>query len=229
MSRMYVLSKPAILFYYNILGIDIKDIDFNTIETRVRYIEDLSPSALYENLPESSCEINTQMQLLFERLCTEFGYSEEGQLMKAFYYKSVIGILNTITALNLVPEENANYLLHFERLNSVLTHALTSINSLDINSLIRFFRLINNNDIKAILNEFMSMSPLLSLLTVLALKPTPDNEDYLIFEPDSSDISPEKLMDLASSAFDTKPNFKPNIGEFKRLSYRQSYDVTINE
>lgn len=230
MAMMYNLSVTSVLFYYNILGIDLKDIDINNIETRFRNLGDLTPSALYQYLPKSSSEIDTQVILLFERLCTEFGYSNQSKMMQQFYYRSVIGILNTVTSLNLVPDDDTNYLLHFERLNSILIHALMSINSLEINHLIEFFNLIRKNDLENIIKKFMSTIPVLSLLTILALNPNPNSNDYTIFESNSSTISTEKLVSLAMSPIDAKPNFKPNTNAFKRLSYTQSIEVTnINQ
>lgn len=38
----YKLSEPAILEYYNMVGVDLKNIDFRYIETESRYLEELS-------------------------------------------------------------------------------------------------------------------------------------------------------------------------------------------
>lgn len=228
MKSIYKLSIPSVLFYYNILGIDIREIDLNYIETEVENLEELTPAAVYYSLPKTSKDIDYQMHILLGTLCTSFGYSEEGELFKENYYRSVIGILNTVTSLNLLQEESCNYTLHFNRLNYIINQTLISINSLSPDRVIRFYKLILNHDIKSIL-KLASILPILSLLTCLALAPNQENNDYDMFDENSSEIDLEKLSKLVTKNSSKEIDFMPNSDQFMRLSYKASQELSVHK
>ncbi len=114
-KRYYQLSYPSILMYYNLLGIDTRKIDINQIETQVSDLSYLVPNEL-QFLPQSSQKINLEWLAILEKVFTTYGYSYGELALQRLYIKSVIGILNTVTSLNLMEEGREDYTLHFERL-----------------------------------------------------------------------------------------------------------------
>ncbi|MDE5539692.1 MAG: hypothetical protein K2J20_04325, partial [Bacilli bacterium] len=118
MSMYYGLSKPTLTIYYNIVGVNLKDINLDAVPTETRYLEEISPFINgYDYLPQSSLVVDNEMQIFLERMCSEFGYDDYSLKLKEDYFNSVIGILHTVTSLNIINEAKFNYEVYFERLN----------------------------------------------------------------------------------------------------------------
>ena len=69
-KRYYQLSHSSILLYYNLLGVDMRTIDINNLETEIDDLNDLAPEELYYGLPEISQFINREYLKLLEKICT---------------------------------------------------------------------------------------------------------------------------------------------------------------
>lgn len=69
-KRYYQLSHSSILLYYNLLGVDMRTIDINNLETEIDDLNDLAPEELYYGLPEISQLINREYLKLLEKICT---------------------------------------------------------------------------------------------------------------------------------------------------------------
>lgn len=226
MHSYYKLSLPTILMYYNICGIDLRTVNPNNIETEVSDLNELLPDGAYQYLPASSIRINNEMQTFLDRMCTYFDYSPESLLMKNLYHSAVIGILNIATSLNLIEEECDNYLLHFERLNTILNIILSEINNTPVETVIEFFNLLSSGNARGLVD--LSGSVLgTSLLTVLAMNPNPNIADYEMFaNPNSAEIDWEKLFKLVQNNACSKYEVRPNTIAFNRISFIESYNST---
>lgn len=215
----YKLSTPSILQYYNMFGLDLKLIDPRTIETEVRYLEDLIPDIAYQTLPKSSLAVAEQLSTFIDKICCLFGYDQESELLKSSYYSSVIGILSVLTSLNLIPEKSENYLLNFERVNRILLLVLSEINNTPFDTVINFANLLGEGKVRELrdLTKTMSYSYLLS---ILALNPSPDIPDYEMFLSEtSSEIDGKKLYELAKN--NICKGYKPH--QLQRVFNRPSY------
>lgn len=208
MATYYKLSEPAILEYYNMVGVDLKKIDFRYIETESRYLEELSPiNNGHDYIPCSSIEIDSEMQTFLYKMC-EFGYSEEAQSIQNNYHQAYIGIINAATSLNLIPDDSTDYELHFKRLNTVLLTVMRELNFLDIFDVIAIFNLIQNKDIKGILS--INGCPFTKCLVILAMNPNADLADYNMFSSeDSSLISETNLINLVTANLWIKSDYVP--------------------
>lgn len=91
MAQKYVVSRSLLEQYYNIVGVDFEDIDFESVAKEERYLERFSPRN-YVYIPNSSAPIDEQMLVFIDRMCTYFGYSEEDEQLKDKYYKAFMGI-----------------------------------------------------------------------------------------------------------------------------------------
>jgi len=219
MRAYSTFSIPSILGYYNLLGLDLNYINAEDINAEVRCISELRPDIAYKVLPKSSMEVAKEFELFLEEICCSFAYSEEGLTLKTMYYNSVIGILNAITSLNLIPEESEDYLLNFERVNSILKPVLAEINSSSIEDVIEFAKCLGKGEIIKLLHETNTFK-FTALLAVLALNPNRDIPDYEMFSNDkSSQFDVKKLLDLVEKNVCSKyEKYALNL-VFKRPSY----------
>lgn len=223
MAHKYRVSLPAILMYYNIVGVDSRDIDINQIGEEVSELEYLSPgNQCY--LTHSSERLDEAMQSFLRTMCTSFGYSIEDEQLKMQYYKAYMGIVNITTNLNLIPENSSNYKLHFERLNSILLVVLNSLNSMTIMEVIEFYELIKKNSLRGIMDWYKNYCELI-LITMLGMNNDSNIEDYKMFEENSSNIDDERLIGIFNG-IKLGDNLKIKEHNFRRLSYRKSLELT---
>lgn len=204
MKSVYVLSPKSVVEYYSIIGVNIKKLNkydtSSSIELRdLEELDNMVPYNLMKDLPDSSMEIAAEMKYFLHNACTNFGHNEEEMQLKACYIDYVHRILLSATLLNLIPINNFNYKLHFERLNSVILEVLKSINSMEVYEFLDFIKLFGNDKTKNDKNYFywLRKYPVLVLLLSLAKTDDLDKMDYKIFEsPTSSKISYTNLVDI---------------------------------
>ncbi len=227
-KHYYQLSYPTILMYYNLLGVDTKTLDINQIETEVSDLEYLVPCAL-ELLPQSSQKINQEWLEILEKMCTYFEYSSEGEALQQFYMKSIIGILNTATSLNLMEEERVDYILHFERLNEILSYVLAQINCMEVREVYELFGAIQNSDSKKIY-EAIKVYPAICLFCYLAMSDNENSEDYRMFENEnSSKINMNNLWEVILKNAHKNKEFKVLKRDFVRLSFKDAKALSIQK
>lgn len=225
MSMYYKLSKSTLAMYYNIVGVDLKDINFDFVPTKASYLDKISPfNNGYDYLPQSSLAVDNEMQIFLERMCTEFGYDEYSLQKKEAYFNAVICILHTITNLNIINEANFDYELYFERINGILIMALQSINSLSVEEVIYFGYLIKCQNTREILTHGANIEKVksLSILTYLALNPNSDIPDYEMYESNkSTKINVEKLMEIINKNLYSKTDHNMPTAGFVRPGYEK--------
>ena len=226
MAQKYVVSRSLLEQYYNIVGVDFRDIDFESVAKEERYLERFSPRN-YVNIPNSSAPIDEQMLVFIDRMCTYFGYSEEDEQLKDKYYRAFMGILNVTTNLNLIPEGSTNYELHFERLNQILLMTMMDLNRMEPINVIQFYEAIRNGSVRDWYLNY-SQYPNLLCLTLLGINRNRDIEDYQMF---SSDDSIEIDLERTSNPLWHIKLLDTYIGDehpFIRLSYRKSLELKDN-
>lgn len=229
MHSYYKLSVPSILEYYNIMGLDLKLINVESIETEVDNVEELRPDIVYKVLPESSIEVASLYEEIIRKICSDFGYSDEAEALKITYYNSIIGILNAVTSLNLIPEGSKDYILNFYRVNSILQLVLREINYAQVEEVITFANFLGEGKAR----ELTSISNALdytSLFAILALNYNNNIPDYKMFESDkSSQIDAEKLLSLVKDNLSSKYEKYKLHRVFNRPSYLNCYQATPND
>lgn len=219
----YKLSVPSLYEYYNIMGLDLNLINNASVETEVRDLEELRPDIAYEVLPESSIEVASLYEEIIRKLCSDFGYSEEEINLKTKYYNSVIGILNTVTSLNLIPEISEDYLLNFHRVNSILQLVLREINNAQVEEVITFANFLGEGKARELsrISNALRYTP---LFAILALNSNNDIPDYEMFVSDeSSQIDVEKLLSLVKNNLNSKYEKHKLRIVFNRPSYLKCY------
>ena len=222
MAQKYVVSILLLAQYYNIVGVDFEDIDFESVAKEERYLERFSPRN-YVYIPNSSEPIDEQMLVFIDRMCTYFGYSEEEKELKDKYYRAFMGILNVTTNLNLIPEGSTDYKLHFERLNQILLMTMLDLNCMDPINVIQFYEAIRNGSVIDSYQNYRQY-PKLLCLTLLGINKNRDIEDYQMFSSDDSiEIDLERISNLLRriNLFDT---YIEKEHSFIRLSYRKSLE-----
>lgn len=219
MHSYYKLSVPSILEYYNIMGLDLKLINVESIETEVDNVEELRPDIVYKVLPQSSIEVASLYEEIIRKICSNFGYSEEEINLKTKYYNSVIGILNAVTSLNLIPEISEDYLLNFHRVNSILQLVLREINCAQVEDVITFANFLGEGKARelASISNALRYTP---LFAILALNSNNNIPDYKMFVSDeSSQIDAEKLLSLVKNNLSSKYEKYKLHRVFNRPSY----------
>ncbi len=214
MHSYYKLSEPTLLLYYNIVGVDLRSIDLSNIETEGRYLEDLSPLNNHTYLPASSYLVDEQMQILLERLCTEFGYGCEHK--QEVFFKSIMGIMHAVTNINIIDGAKDDFATYFERLNTIIIAVLREINSLQAVEVMGFFRLIKNKKLRDIL-DCTKVCPTLALLAYLGLNPDSEINDYIIF--DGNNLNYEKLVNLINEKAYFKTDYEADTSPFMRPNF----------
>ena len=226
MEQKYVVSRPALMQYYNIVGVDFRDVDFRVIDEEERCLEHFSPQN-YVDIPNSSAQIDEQMLVFIGRMCTCFGYSEEEEQLKYKYYRAFMGILNVTTNLNLIPEDNTNYKLHFERLNRILLMTMLDLNCMDPINVIQFYEAIRKGSVIDLHLNYRQY-PNLLCLTLLGINSDRDIEDYQMFRSDDSiEIDFERISNLLRH-INLSDTYTEDEHPFRRLSYRKSLELKNN-
>jgi len=220
MASYYKLSLPIILEYYNVMGLDLTYIDSKNIENEVRDLSELRLDIAYEVLPSSSIKVAEGFESFLDKMCCDFGYDEESLKLKNEYYSSVIGILNAVTSLNLIPSESEDYLLHFERINSILRIVLDEIYYTPTEEVIAFAKLLGEGKVRG-LTILTNTLKVTSLLAILALNSNNDIPDYEMFaSEESSQIDGEKLISLVKNNLGSKyVKYALHRHTFNRPSY----------
>ncbi len=201
-KRVYEIGNFAILQYYNLVGIDVRNLGINVMgRTEVDEIEELSPSNKYD-LPESSQLIDQQVQSFLYTACNDFGFDDDSLKHKKEFVDSFWKIVNTCTNLNLTKDFDDPQ-LHFERLNTVIHLTLYSLNKINPMDIIQIGRLLNKGDF----NRLFALASEYSIiyLLLIAMSKDADLPDYTMFESDeSAKIDYKKMFELLKKAIAKK-------------------------
>ncbi len=224
MRMYYKLSTDAMKNYYNIVGAEFDETSYDEPYVETSNLEEISPLYNGHILPTTSRAIDEEFQNILHKLCEDFGYSEEAESLKSTYYISLLGILNTVTSLNVLAPNDENYVLAFMRLNSILLSVLKEINRLTTEEVIYFYNLIMTGEFLKVLS-LIRIIPCLSIFTYLAMNPDCDLPDYTMFKDNSDEIDYSKLRELLVENIYKSTDFKPSI-MFNRLSYAKSFQIT---
>ena len=207
MSRMrYLINDEDLNRWYNIIGVDR---DPSRKNPGKRYEEsDLSYLSPYNEFPKmqtnftyngSYMDVGSEYQYFLTKLCEMCegeNPSIEERLNQQFYHKTYLGILRTISHLNLIPEDSDNWSLYFMRHDYILCVAMHLMNIMTTTGVEELYRLIKEKQTRKILNSY-SRYGVLALLVYLAMNPNCDLPDYQIFESgDSCALSDSNLVNL---------------------------------
>lgn len=225
MSMRYKLPAEVVKTYYNVVGVEF-DVSEDKPYVETRDLEEISPFKNGLVLPSSSRAIDREFQNILHKLCEEFGDSEEAESLKSAYYVSLLGILNTVTSLNVLAPYNKNYVLAFVRLNSILLPVLREINRLTTEEVIDFYNLIVGGEFQKVLS-LMGDVPCLSIFTFLAMNPDSDFPDYRMFKKNLlAEIDYYRLVELLGKNTYKSTDFEPFDTSFNRMSYDKSFEMT---
>lgn len=219
----YSVSKTMIFQYYNLIGIEIPLEYLEHMETEYRYLEDMSPFSKIEVFSKTSLEIDKQMQVFINRMCTSFGYDVAQDLLKQRYYDSFMGILKATTCLNLMGKDN--YALLFERINSVMVKVLEEINAMSIDETCLLYGCIRNADIMG-MRRLIRRCPYTALFSMLAVINNSNIADYRMFaNAESSAIDLNNLTNLVRDNLNTSKQYTDDELPLFRLSYLKSLEM----
>lgn len=234
-TRMYYkIGVPSILEYYNIIGVDEKDIDFESLVTESPYLEEILRGEEHSYLPPECQLISGGFQKIVARLCEKFDYSSESEALKEQYYCAVIHLINVATSVNVIDEDSNDYVLYFRRVNSLLNYILASINALDICDVIHLSNMLATPDgeakpssVFAFIKE-KNLVPLLPLL--LALYGDEESRDFEIFNEGAYSVDFDKIGEVISAS--NKHAFLDKISNtqvYSRPSYKLCLKMTPKE
>lgn len=219
----YSVSKAMIFQYYNLIGIEIPLEYLEHMETEYRYLEDVSPFSKIDVFSKSSLEIDKQMQIFINKMCTYFGYDITQEYLKQRYYESFMGILKATTCLNLMDKDN--YTLLFERVNSIMVKVLEEINAMSVEETCVLYGCIKNADIMG-MRRLLRRCPYTALFSMLAVNNNPNTEDYRMFANDeSSAIDLNNLTNLICDNLNTSKQYTTDEAPLFRLSYLKSLEM----
>jgi len=124
-NRGYRLTLPMVKLYYNVLGIDDTEIDFESIELDVDMIEDISPTKKFNLTDMFSYQLDDNMILLLEKMCgLKYKLSKEKQ---EEYLNAINIILKAVTNLNLIENDSNNFVLQYKRISYLLIVVLSEL------------------------------------------------------------------------------------------------------
>ena len=236
-KALYGISASVLAEYYNICGAEL-DLE---LLTQYKNDEMYKASSLYEFSPfrydapfsYDSQSIDENMQKFLERSC-EIGQYGTNESKKMPYYIAFMGILQTATNINLIPEDSKNFLLLYLRLDVIISNVLKSLLEMSIDETIQLFNdILTNNAVKIALN--LKRSPILGLIILLAMCGDSNLKDYEIFKGATSyQVDSDKLIQMAMDACKANPKPKytfvnPNTHTYMISKYpfvRLSYEKT---
>lgn len=213
----YSISKNLLKTWYNTVGIDFEEVNFNNIDTSS--ISDLyyvSPTYMFESLSPNACEIDEQYKIFVERLCEICGirHTHKDEELQEAYERAYMGILKAVTKLNLIPEDSENYMLHYLRLDTIILLALKLMNNMSIEEIIKFFSLLETQQYNEILRRCKKYD-YLSMLVYLAIHSNDDLPDYVIFKDATSyEISVDNFCKLLADSINESRNYDVTERQF---------------
>ena len=232
MKRKYMLSPELILKYLYLMGVDKKHIDAKEVshysKEGIRNIYDLYSGRVcdyIDTLPSSSYELARMLGEILERSSS----SREGaSLEDILHLQAILSILEKVTNLNLLEEDTENYILLFERINSIYKIVLTEMFELTPLEIISLNQKTADFKRTYLNNLSSSKTPILIVLLYLATRSKENIKDYEMFNEGTAIINYEKLMSLVGENLGTSTldaiNNRPNPKYiFPRQSYYNAY------
>lgn len=234
-TRMYYqIGVPSILEYYNIIGVDEKDIDLESLVTESPYLEEILCGGEHSYLPAECQLISGGFQKIVARICESFDYSSEEESLKEQYYCAVVHLINVATSVNVIDEDSNDYVLYFRRVNSLLNYILASINALGICDVIHLSNMLATKDGTARPSNvfaFIKERNLVSLLPLLvALYGDEESRDFELFNEGSFSVDFDKIGEVisASSQYASLKEVS-NTFIYPRPSYKLCLKMTPKE
>lgn len=212
----YRLTLPMVKLYYNILGLDESEVNYDDIQLDVKMIEDISPIKKFNLTDMFSYQLDDNMILLLEKLCSkecEYNHNKQKE-----YLESINIILKAISNLNLIKEDSQDFILYFKRLSYLLIIVLYELNAMSIESTIKLKNAIKDGSYNSI-DEFSYIVPNTSYILLLSMNPQ-NIKDYEIYGNEK-----EREFVLGKYDFkDGKVNLK--LGEVLKLVTLNKWDVS---
>ena len=228
MSRhiKYQPSPELIRTYLSLIGADKKLYDNASIEQiseeGVRNIVGLYDESLSEDiayLPESSWSIANRLGTILEGASTSKGHLD---IQNVVYQHAVLSIMEIITNLNLIEEDLEDYILLFERINSIYNVVLDQMLNLSQDEVIKLHGMMFKLDIKLVRELFEKQRfQVMACLLFLATRYDENIKDYEMFKEGTAEIDYGKMFGLVSknlslsNLFNFKSEEKDNEPEKK--------------
>ncbi len=234
--KKYKVSREIINMWYNILGMD-ENINYQDKEYYYfddlsemissfyvvdlfsdRYVDDaILESNMYSSMLNSLIQIHDNMALMAERL------EDDDGIIISLSYEELSIILNAVTSLDLLLDEDENEDLRYFRVERIQQVVLKELSMLETELIFLISDLVLSGKIESLL-EFKEACPGTVLFLVKFLLKDMDIADHEIFMDNSNMFSLVKLYDvslLASKNKEVKVDDDIlNISKsFKRLSY----------
>ena len=233
-NRGYRLTLPMVKLYYNVLGIDDTEVDFESIELDVDMIEDISPTKKFNLTDMFSYQLDDNMILLLEKMCgLKYKLSKEKQ---EEYFSAINIILKAVTNLNLIENDSNNFVLQYKRISYLLIVVLSELITFQVDDTIELSKAINKRSYSEI-EKYINLKPNTSLLLLLSLNPN-DIKDYKIFDEyecvtghyefKNGEVNlklGEVIKLLEQNRWETSDIIFDET-EFKRLSLKKSCEMT---
>lgn len=218
MAKMWLYNIPIedVILYHNIVGCyDLGD-DTSKMLTSVDKFKDLSPLPKKRVLPNNTYDVDFQFRRFLGKLYTEFGESLTDTDEQKEYKNAYLGILGTTLNLNLIEENNNDYISHFERLNTIFNIVLASLNNMEIDEVVSLYEAIKNEDRQAI-ESFQNNKCKLTLLILLSMTDSniPDYEMFINNQEIDMDVlyrlvtkNSNKKLKLSNKTYRLRPSYK---------------------
>ena len=216
LMEMQNLKKEILSFYYQVLGLEVNEYDAQMTNLTPANLEKLLPVKAVL-LPSSSFILEMELRKFLKQLLTQTNNDEQ----KRQILHSTIGILNTVQHLNLLPPQQLDSQLLFERWNQVFISTFSELNELSF-----FFPNYFYDEIctqKA--NRVLCIAPRdskMAFLTYIAMHDNPKNPDYLMFLNSTSlKIDLERLKLLSQMNYYHQEILVGSPTQFNRESYQK--------
>ena len=217
LKSCYSISKNLLKTWYNTVGIDFEEVNFDNIDTSS--ISDLyyvSPTYMFESLIPNARAIDEQYKIFVERVCEICGiyHTPKDEELQEDYERAYIGILKAVTNLNLIPEDSENYILQYLRLDTIILLALQLMNNMSIEEIIEFFSLIETEQYYEILKRCKKYD-YLSMLVYLAIHSNDAVPDYVMFKDATShEISTDNFCKLFADSINGSRDYDVTETQF---------------